>query len=171
LRDNQAGTMPQTQVAQLFLEARDDVYRYLLSLGLGPAQAQEETQEVFLRLYVALQNGEEILNPRAWVFRVAHNGGLKIRARQKPQVAFDSTMETQLASPIAGPEQALLDRERAERFHSGIEDLSEQQRRCLFLRSQGLKYPEIGSVLGISPSAVGEFMRRAIMRLRKAVHG
>lgn len=163
--------MLRNRVAQLFLEARDDVYRYLLSLGLSPGQAQEETQEVFLRLYVTLQNGEAIENPRAWVFRVAHNVGLKVRGREKAQVTFDSTMETQMASPIAGPEQSLLERERTARFHSGIEELSEQQRRCLFLRAQGLKYPEIGSVLGISPSAVGEFMRRAITRLRKSVHG
>ena len=31
----------------------------------------------------------------------------------------------------------------------------------------GLRYPEIGSTLGISASAVGEFLRRALLRLRK----
>ena len=49
----------QDQVAQLFLEARDDVYRYLLSLGLYPPQAQEGAQEVFLRLYATLKKGEK----------------------------------------------------------------------------------------------------------------
>jgi len=159
------------RVAQLFLEARDDVYRYLLSLGISPAQAQEETQEVFLRLYTAMRNGEQIENTRAWVFRVAHNRGLKVRSQQKSMFAFDPAAESRMASRIPGPEESLLGRERSLRFHQGIQELSEQQRRCLFLRSQGLKYPEIGSVLGISPSAVGEFMRRAIARLRKSVHG
>jgi DNA-directed RNA polymerase specialized sigma24 family protein len=32
---------------------------------------------------------------------------------------------------------------------------------------EGLRYPEIGSTLGISPSAVGEFLRRAMVRLKK----
>jgi len=32
---------------------------------------------------------------------------------------------------------------------------------------EGLRYPEIGSAMGISTSAVGEFLRRAIARLRK----
>jgi RNA polymerase sigma-70 factor (ECF subfamily) len=53
------------------------------------------------------------------------------------------------------------------RFHAAIEALSEQQRRCLYLRLEGLRYPEIGSALGISASAVGEFLRRAIVRLKK----
>jgi RNA polymerase sigma-70 factor (ECF subfamily) len=155
------------RVAQLFSEARNDVYAYLLSLGLNPAQAQEETQEVFLRLYVTLKKGEEIQNARAWVFRVAHNSGLKARARQKGTVALDPALELSLASPAVGPEQSLLDRERAAQFREGVEKLSGQQRRCLFLRMQGLKYPEIAAVMGISASAVGEFMRRAILQLRK----
>src|ERR1700719_1283987 len=83
-RERAAMTL-QDQVAQLFQEVRDDVYRYLLSLGLHPPQAQEATQEVFLRLYVTLKKGEDIQNPRGWIFRVAPNLGLKIRAKKAPQ--------------------------------------------------------------------------------------
>jgi RNA polymerase sigma-70 factor (ECF subfamily) len=178
LRDEFVGLVRETgstkkirdEVAQLFQEAREDVYRYLLTLGLYPPQAQEAAQEVFLRLYTTLRKGEEIHNHRAWIFRVAHNLGLKIRARQNPLIAFDPELETRLASPLSDPEHALLDRERTRRFHYAVEGLSEQQRRCLFLRMEGLRYPEIGAVLGISASAVGEFLRRAIQRLKKATH-
>ena len=157
----------QDQVAQLFQEARDDVYRYLLSLGLHPPQAQEAAQEVFLRLYVTLKKGEDIQNPRGWIFRVAHNLGLKIRAKQSTLAPFDAELELKLRSPDLNPEQNLLEREQNIRFHQAIQALSEQQRRCLLLRLEGLRYPEIGSALGISASAVGEFLRRAIARLKK----
>jgi RNA polymerase sigma-70 factor (ECF subfamily) len=166
LRERTASPL-QDQVAQLFLDARDDVYRYLLSLGLFPPQAQEGAQEVFLRLYATLKKGEKIQNPRAWIFRVAHNLGLKIRARQNSQAPFDAELETQLAGTALNPEQSLLEREQTLRFHNAIQNLSEQQRRCLFLRMEGLRYPEIASALGISASAVGEFLRRAIARLKK----
>src|SRR5436305_1191059 len=82
VRQERAAMTLQDEVAQLFLDARDDVYRYLLSLGLYPPQAQEGAQEVFLRLYATLKKGEKIENRRAWIFRVAHNHGLKIRGRQ-----------------------------------------------------------------------------------------
>ena len=52
-------------------------------------------------------------------------------------------------------------------FHRAVESLSEQQKRCLFLRMEGLRYPEIGAAMGISASAVGEFLRRAMLRLKK----
>ena len=93
--------------------------------------------------------------------------GLKIRAQQSSQTPFDADLESQLAGPAANPEQSLIERQEASRFHNAIRNLSEQQRRCLFLRLEGLRYPEIASVLGISASAVGEFLRRAIARLKK----
>lgn len=157
----------QDQVAQFFEEARDDVYGYLLMLGLHPPQAQEATQEVFLRLYVTMKKGEEIRNHRAWVFRVAHNLGLKVRSRQSTQIPFDPELEARLRDPQGDHEQSLLERERMIRLYKAIEGLSDQQRRCLFLRMEGLRYPEIGEALGISASSVGEFLRRAIGRLRK----
>ena len=165
---NRAALTLQDQVAQLFLETREDVYRYLLSLGLCPPQAQEGAQEVFLRLYATLRKGEKIQNPRAWIFRVAHNLGLKIRAQEHTGAPFDANLESQIADSSLNPEQSLLEREQALRFHKAIERLSDQQRRCLFLRLEGLRYPEIASALGISASAVGEFLRRALARLKKS---
>jgi RNA polymerase sigma-70 factor, ECF subfamily len=157
----------QDEVAQLFLEMREGIYRYVLSLGVYPPQAQEATQEVFLRLYVALKRGETIQNQRAWVVRVAHNVGLKIRSRQNSNAPFEPDVERQLAHSELNPEQRLLERERMVRFHRAVENLSDQQRRCLRLRLEGLRYPDIAAVLGISSSAVGEFLRRAIAKLRK----
>src|SRR5260370_19773292 len=71
------------EVTRVFEDAREDAYRYLLTLGLDPGRAQEATQEVFLRLYQVLRSGAAIQNLRAWVFRVAHNLGLDWRARER----------------------------------------------------------------------------------------
>ena len=167
LRQERSGSELQDRVSRLFEEARDDVYRYLLTLGLHPPRAQEAAQEVFLRLYATLKKGEEIDNPRAWVFRVAHNYGLKVREKQFAEELFDPTLEARIQARPENPEADLLERERMLRFHHAVEGLSEQQKRCLFLRMEGLRYPEIGSALGISASAVGEFLRRAMVRLKK----
>lgn len=167
IRKEKSGTALQEQVSQLFEEARNDVYRYLLTLGLYPPQAQEAVQEVFLRLYATLKKGEDIQNPRAWIFRVAHNLGLKMRSRQQSEAPFDPEIGARYATQSDTPETELLERERMLRFHGAVQRLSEQQRRCLVLRMEGLRYPEIGSALGISASAVGEFLRRAMVRLKK----
>src|SRR6516164_8173817 len=102
--ENRSTARIRDQVAQLFQEAREDVYRYLLTLGLHPPQAQEAAQEVFLRLYATLKRGEEIENPRAWVFRVAHNYGLKVREKQAAEEPFNPGLESRLSAKGENPE-------------------------------------------------------------------
>ena len=84
--------------------------------------------------------------------------------------AFDPGLETQLCDRGDNPEQAFLARERRLQFHRAVEALSDQQRNCLYLRAEGFRYREIATILGVSDSTVGEFLRRAITRLRKAPH-
>jgi RNA polymerase sigma-70 factor (ECF subfamily) len=167
LGQERTGNSLQERVTRLFEESREDMYRYLLTLGLHPPQAQEAVQEVFLRLYASLQKGDDIVNPRGWVFRVAHNYGLKIRERQSSEEPFDPAIESRLAARGEDAEHRMLEQEKMLRLHHAVEGLSEQQKRCLFLRMEGLRYPEIGAALGISASTVGEFLRRAMTRLKK----
>lgn len=167
--DEPSGEELRSRVGRLYEETRNDVYHYLLTLGLGPARAQEAAQEVFLRLYATLRKGEVIETERAWIFRVAHNVGLKMRTREGWESPLEPGAAERLSAGTASPESELLERERMTRFHHAVETLSDRQRRCLFLRMEGLRYPEIGSALGISASAASEFLRRALVRLRKSV--
>ncbi len=156
------------QVTHLFEQAREDVYRYLLMLGVPPPQAQETTQDVFLRLYVASKKADNIENKRAWVFRVAHNLGVRLRVRERAMRGFDNGLEARLADSANTPEEAAIARQCTARIRAALATLSPQQRRCLYLRAQGFRYQEIADILGISDSSVGEFLRRAIDRIRKA---
>lgn len=160
---------PEEAVAGLYETARDDVYRYLLTLGLAPAEAQEAAQEVFLRLYATMLGGQRIDNMRAWVFRVAHNHGLTRRAQEQRWRPLDPVVETRIAGSDRDPEQRLIENERHTALGRAVETLSPQQRQCLYLRTEGFRYREIADILNISDSTVGEFLRRAIARLRKAL--
>lgn len=168
--DEKASETLHDQVEKAFEDARDDVYRYLLTLGLWPPQAQEATQDVFLKLYIALRQGDKILNIRAWIFRVAHNHGLNVRAREDVMQPFDPDLESIIVQRRNDPEQDAIEGEQMLRLTRAVAGLSEQQRNCLHLRAEGLRYHEIAQAIGISASTVGEFLRRAVTRLKKAVH-
>jgi RNA polymerase sigma-70 factor (ECF subfamily) len=161
---------PEEEVARLFVEVRDDVYRYLVTLGLTAAQAQDSTQEVFVRLFAARVKGEKIDNPRGWLFRVAHNIGIRLRARERIYEPLASDMEGTIPDPQTNPELGTIEREQMIRFHQALENLSPQQQQCLYLRAEGFRYKEIAAIMEISDSSVGEFLRRAITRLKKALH-
>jgi RNA polymerase sigma factor (sigma-70 family) len=169
-RTQRAKVTVRNLVTQAFAEWHLDVYRYALSIGLQPAGAQETTQEAFLRLFVALDEGERIENRKAWLFRVAHNLALNQRSRESRAGEWTPELAEQLADPAANPEQAFLERERLQRMHSAVERLSEQQRECIRLRAAGFRYREIAAIIGIKTSTVSEFLKRAIEKLRKACH-
>ena len=159
------------QVSQAYIEWREDVYRYLLTIGLHPPQAQEATQEVFMRLYATLiKKDETIRNQRAWVFRVAHNLGLTIRLKESATLPFEPELEATLPDRSRGAESNLIEREKLLRMHRAVESLSPQQRQCLHLRADGLRYREIADATGVSISTVAEFLRRAVTRLKRAVY-
>lgn len=159
------------QVEQLYLESREDVYYYLVTLGLAPGSAQETCQEVFLRLYREIRDGAQIENPRAWAFRVAHNLGLKVRARERIVHPLESDgIPSAHPAETSNPERFFLESERLMLLRQAVSELSPQQRQCLHLRAEGLRYNEIAQMLGISVSSVNEFLRRAIRKLRKVVH-
>lgn len=140
-------TDPSTRVAELYCELRDELYRRLVANGIRPHLAQELTQATFLRLHASLIDGNNILNSRAWVFTVAHN--LALNSRRRP---------------------LLLRSERMARIDRAFVTLSRQQRLCLSLRAEGFRYKEIANITGLGISTVGEFLQRAICRLREALH-
>ncbi len=160
----------EAELEQIYAETRGQVCAYLLYMGVPQAEAQEVTQEVYLRLHQTMRKGTAIDNMRAWLFRVAHNLGLKVRSRERAFRAISPDWE-HFENPATSQESALLDRERNRRVSEALESLSPQQRNCLYLRSEGLRYREIAEVMGISSSTVNEFLRRAISRLAEAAHG
>jgi len=154
-------------VADLYVACREGVYRSLITVGLDPARAQETAQDAFLRLYVQLRDGAEIENPRAWVYRVAHNIGVDTLSRDARESVMPDGFADSLASDHRSAEDELIGKEWTDRVQRAIRKLSTQQRLCLELRAEGLRYQEIAEVLQIRPSTVGEFLRRAIRQLRK----
>jgi RNA polymerase sigma-70 factor (ECF subfamily) len=83
---------------------------------------------------------------------------------------LDAELEATLADRASDPESGLLEREKLQRVHHAVQSLSPQQQQCLYLRAEGLRYREIADTLGVTVSTVAEFLKRAVVRLRKAVY-
>jgi RNA polymerase sigma-70 factor (ECF subfamily) len=170
VRSEAAKVNVRDRVTQAFTEWHVDLYRFALSMGLGPPEAQEVTQDAFLRFYVALDRGESIENQKAWLFRVTHNLAINVGVKERWIGPWTPDLEDRFVDPHSNPEQAFLERERFQRLHQAVDALSGQQRQCLHLRAAGFRYREIAEIIGIRTSTVSEFLKRAIERLRKARH-
>jgi RNA polymerase sigma-70 factor, ECF subfamily len=167
-----APTADEQEVIQLFDELRTRLLRYLLALGLPAHEGEEVIQEVFLALFQHLQRGRSRENLRGWVFRVAHNLGLKRRLARSREVAVAAVDQNSLAAdrpdPAENPEEQLLSSQNLQRLQAILRALPEQDQWCLSLRAEGLRYREIAEVLGMSLGAVSASLGRSLARFSRA---
>ncbi|WP_180538928.1 RNA polymerase sigma factor [Nevskia soli] len=159
----------QQEVLDLFEQSRAGLLHYLRCIGVQDYDAEEVVQEVFLALFHHLRRGRDQHNLRGWVFRVAHNIGLKqlYRARRNESPEDESFLHRQV-HPDPNPEQQLSAQQRQQTLLAAFRALPELDRRCLHLRSEGLRYREIAEVVGISLGSVAQSLARSLERLRRA---
>jgi RNA polymerase sigma-70 factor (ECF subfamily) len=159
------------EVTALFDDLRSPLLRYLSSFGLAVQDSEEVIQEVFMSLFLHLRAGKPRSNIRGWIFRVAHNLGLKRRQRNQRTLKLvcqsgEHAIEAHLdAAP--DPEQHASSLQRRERLLAIVNALPESDRRCLYLRAEGLRYREIAQILGLSVGGVALSLSRALTRLSK----
>jgi RNA polymerase sigma-70 factor (ECF subfamily) len=159
------------RVTQLFYSMREPVYRYLLMAFGNAADAEEITQEAFLRLLLHLQSGRSIDQVRPWIFRVAHNLAVDLQKSRKYESSLDpdgwGECSQTRADPDPSPEARVLQRESFQQLKTALTQISSQQRQCLILRAQGFRYGEIAKILRITTSNVAQSLRRGIKKVAK----
>jgi RNA polymerase sigma-70 factor, ECF subfamily len=151
--------------ATLYRELRKPLVRYLVCLGLSADEAEDVVQDAFVSLHRHLALAGSQGNIRSWLYRVAHNAA---RNRQKMyERRFSAPLDAELDSMMheTTPEHAVLEKEKFQRLRSAVRLLTEAERECLLLRAGGLRYREIGEVLGMATSTVGDTVERAIKKL------
>ena len=160
-------------VVHVYETLRTQVCQYLTATFGDPAEAEDITQETFLRLYVHWSSGKTIAENRlrSWIFRVAHNLAIDRTRSAKfiRELASEEYSAAALQVPDGGsdPEETLLDRERFNAVRRGLALLSKQESRCLHLRAEGFCYREIAEILNISVSSAAEFLRRAMRKMAR----
>ena len=145
----------QNEVVALFETSRPSLLRYLKYIGVHDRNAEEVVQDVFLALFQHLRMGRGRHNLRAWVRRVAHNLGLKqCAAARRIDYPVDDSVFRQQVDPAPNPEQQVNAWQRQVKLLAVFHSLPEQDRCCLHLRAEGLRYREIAKSLGISVGSV-----------------
>jgi RNA polymerase sigma-70 factor, ECF subfamily len=159
------------EVMRLFDQFRNPLLRYALSFGISVHDAEEITQEVFLSLFRHLQLGKSRKNLRGWIFCVTHNLALKQRyanQRSRDRTASDWTIAERQIDPAPSPEEHISSTQRRRRLLAVVDALPDDDKSCLRLRAEGLRYREIAAVLDMSLGAVSISLTRSLARLMRA---
>lgn len=146
----------------LFERHHRTVFRFLRRMVVSAADAEDLTQEVFLRVLKALGSYEERQLERAWVFRIARNVWLDDwRARRR------APRTEPLGEHDSGATFALADRVALD---EALARLPDSEREAFVLREVGgLGYAEIADATGATADAVRSRIHRARLALRQAL--
>lgn len=156
-----------TLLADLVREHSLLLYRVALSIVRNPAEAEDIVQEVFLRVVQKQRQLAGLVEPRAWLVRIAWNLALDRRRRIRP-AQMDDEFAAALASASLPADQALAETRRMTEVFTAIERLPKQERRALVLSAMDeLSTAEIATILGKTESGVRALLFRARIRLRQ----
>ena len=149
------------------------IYAYIYRMMAGNEDdAQDLTQDTFIKAYRALGRTSDDLNISAWLHRIASNSGLdELRRRQRIRwQPWDNMKHDRLLHGSAGenPERSTLRREAEGTVQEILNRMSPRNKQALILREyEGLSCEDIGVVMGISRSAVKSVLFRAREEFRK----
>src|SRR5438477_4234848 len=144
-----------------------EVWALAYARWLNADLAQDIMQEAFLRLWKQWQDGEVILNPRAWLLRVARN---LAEDHAKSSFRRNGTHPPQTMNGVAAdgplPVEVMEREETFARLRNELEQLPKSDREILTLR-YCLDYDtnQIADLLEINHTAVHMRLSRARQRL------
>jgi RNA polymerase sigma-70 factor, ECF subfamily len=151
----------------LYRSSRDDIFAYVATLLNDRAAAEDITAIAFERAYrrrmtFDRRRGEE----RAWLFGIARNAALdELRRRKRLAALTIDPEDVSEAEDDDGAEVAL----RRTAVRTALAELAPRDREVIALKFHaGLRNAELAKVLGVSETAAGTLLYRAMEKLRKA---
>jgi RNA polymerase sigma-70 factor (ECF subfamily) len=151
------------------------VYRLALHLVRDSAEAEDVTQETFVRAYGALDRFDGRSEPFTWMYRIAVNLSLNsIRARKpshRSTPADDPRIESLLIerrNSMGSPAAASADKQLALALLDGVDQLSDVLRTTLILvLIDGVSHADASRTLGCSEGTVAWRIHEARRKLRE----
>jgi len=154
---------------ELYREYATAVYRFCLGVLPEPADAEDATAEVFLRVRLRLHQYDPERPFKAWLFTVAANHCWDELRRRRTR-GDESTEEAPVPTSEPDPYERLL-QERTEReIAAGLKKIPARSRLALTLRYYAdLSYREIAETLDVPETFVGTLLLRARRQLRREI--
>ena len=147
---------------RLYRKYRDRMVSFSRRLLGDVAQAEEAAQDVFLKLYDARQRYQPTSRFSTFLYRIATNHCLNLRARHDHRLTDRGVIAEEHAQVAASQSEAVADGELRAALTAALTRLPERQRAALVLcHHEGLSYQEAATAVGVSVSAIKSLVHRA----------
>jgi RNA polymerase sigma-70 factor (ECF subfamily) len=162
----QAVNRDEDAFARLYDEYYDRIYRHVY-YRVGPNDAEDVTQQVFLQAWQAIGRFQQTTAPFvAWLFTIAHNAIVSFYRKNKGSFSLDADLvKGPSEDGIEGGVENRLEHERARR---AMARLNPEQQQVLAMRFlEDLSPRDVSLALGKSEGNVRVIQHRALRELRR----
>lgn len=154
---------------QLYEVYFDKIYRYLVIRIGSKAEAEDMTQQVFLKALKSISSFKwKGVSFSAWLFRIAHNLAVDYFRKKAKQATVPIDDLPVMAN--GDPQTLAEQRHDIEQLISATSRLTDMQREVISLRfTAEMSIAQVAEVMGKSEGAVKALQHSAIIALRKVM--
>lgn len=143
---------------------QDSIYRFVVRFLGNTSEAEDISQETFIRFFHAADRYRPEAALRTYLLRIAKNLCIDHFRKKRPEPMKELPEKYTTRTPLAIMEQA----QSIKRLMEAVNDLPENQRMAILLRhDHDLCYKEISETMNLSIGAVESLLVRARRTLRK----
>ncbi len=154
----------------LVLAHQDRLFHAMTQVTGSVHDAEEVTQEAFIRAFLKLDTFQQNSQFFTWLYRVAFNIALSRKRRKRIKISLDAQRDEVGNDPVdrgEGVDANMIRQDQVNLVQSALEGLSEQHRGILVLREMNdASYEEIAEILELSIGTVRSRLNRARKQLR-----
>jgi RNA polymerase sigma factor (sigma-70 family) len=150
---------------------RPSVVHSLIKRGIDAIEAEDVTQEVFLRVLGCPTTFCSQSNMAGWLKTCARNLAVDRYRRNRKEVLVQTSVwerwEEERPAAVSGIEASVLQANCGHRLRNAISQLTEQEQQCLAMRIRGVTFREIAAAFDISRCKAAYLVEAAVEKLRR----
>jgi RNA polymerase sigma-70 factor (ECF subfamily) len=151
--------------AKLFEEMmthQETVFKICLGFSRNPSDAEDLSQDVYLKAYQSLGRIRSPHAVKEWLFRIARNTCLDHAKKRRTSRLFERTTSPGNVLDTKSPEYSAVTSERLKLLRRAVSRLPKKQREVFVLREYGhLSYEELARAVGAKAGTVMSRLNRA----------
>ena len=159
---------------QLVEEFQHIVYNNILTIVQHEQDAEDLTQEVFVRIHKSIDRFRGDAKLSTWIYRISYTTALEWERKKKAGKAINYFKnligindQNQSISTFDHPGVSLENKEKASVLFKALKTLPENQRIAfLLIKSEGLSYNEVSEIMNKSIKSIEGLIQRAKDNLR-----
>jgi len=138
------------QIEKLYLQYKQGIYAYLISITHNPTLSEDLLQETFLKAIYSISNFEGSSSVKTWLFSISRHLWLQSLRKQKATIEYSDLLEIYVADSI---ENSFITKQAVDRIHELLQAKDDCTQKVIHMRVGGFSFSEISEKLGISESS------------------